>query len=527
MATLQCTKCQQDCVFKNRPKENEVFGAACDCCKNIFCRECAVINTTEAHAVALTQRTLIFYCMDCKPLVKDTPKIKDLLKTIDNLKSESIKKDLRIEKLKNKCGDTTKELQQKVDVLTVKITQKDDHIAGLKTRIQDFENMANTEQEYVDRIKKQTEEISNTKKELTQLIEANQSLNAKIQEHESKLSNLETVNRELEELKGTMLTSIETLAAENQVHVNDLDRARIDLTTLQEELNKKFIQSAFPETEMGTQERVLESFTHKSAKHNITNKVSPLIINNEISSNKEIIKILVLCDEQGRYIDNLLNKLLIDKTVNYKIESIIKPGAGLCNIVGNLKGLTREYTSKDYVILVAGSNDFKNNRIPSINMLLDEVKGCVHTNIVVLSVPYFFDYSINLKIHKFNIKLSDILFKLNKISENGISCVDYNSEHSPRLGKKKMACREIVNIMRNGSGNKNLIFVKTQNFSNDYSGQPLESKNSNVNTIQFSPMRELSISDDSIGEVTETVGQGESDLGLRVGKTPFLEVGTI
>lgn len=516
MATLQCMKCQQDCVFKNRPKDNELFGAACDCCRNIFCRECALINTTEAHAVALTQRTLIFYCMDCKPLVKDIPKIKDLLKIIDNLKDESIKKDLRIEKLQNKRGDITKELQQKVDAMAIKIIQKDKHIAGLKSRIKDLENIANTEQEYVDKIEKQAGVITNTEKELIQLIDTNQSLTAKIQEQESKLSDLEKVIRELRELKGSMLTSIETLTAENQVHINDLDRARIDLATIQEELNKKFIQSAFPETEMGTQDRALESFTPKSTKHNNMNK--------EVSH--EIIKILVLCDEQGRYIDNLLHKVLTNKTVKYKIESIIKPGASLCNVVGNLECLTREYTSKDYVILVAGSNDFKNNKIPSINLLLDKVKGCTHTNIVVLSVPYFFDYNINLKIHKFNIKLSDLLFKLNKISENGISCVDFNSEHGPRMGKKKMACREIVKIMRNGSGNKNIIFVKTQNFSNDCcSGQPLEpleSKMSNVNTVQVSPMREVSISDDSIGEVIEIVGQGDSDLGSSMGKTPFL-----
>ena len=81
MSILNCTKCKATCAFKQRPKEDELFGAECDFCNNAICKKCAALYTTEAHALALTgQRNLLFYCPDCKCRLKDLPKFQKILK---------------------------------------------------------------------------------------------------------------------------------------------------------------------------------------------------------------------------------------------------------------------------------------------------------------------------------------------------------------------------------------------------------------------------------------------------------------
>lgn len=62
-----CSKCQKQCVKKRRLNEGENFGAPCDSCSLIYCRECAKLSTTETDAIALQgNRTLLFFCSQCK-----------------------------------------------------------------------------------------------------------------------------------------------------------------------------------------------------------------------------------------------------------------------------------------------------------------------------------------------------------------------------------------------------------------------------------------------------------------------------
>ena len=66
MSLLKCVKCSKQCIFKRRPKEDEVFGVPCDYCNEAWCKECARISATEIDTLTLTQRLLMFYCTNCK-----------------------------------------------------------------------------------------------------------------------------------------------------------------------------------------------------------------------------------------------------------------------------------------------------------------------------------------------------------------------------------------------------------------------------------------------------------------------------
>lgn len=66
MSSFICIKCENQCVFKSRPDKDELFGAKCDSCSRFICKICANLTTSEAQAVALVSRTLIFHCPECK-----------------------------------------------------------------------------------------------------------------------------------------------------------------------------------------------------------------------------------------------------------------------------------------------------------------------------------------------------------------------------------------------------------------------------------------------------------------------------
>ncbi|CAG9772138.1 unnamed protein product [Ceutorhynchus assimilis] len=241
MASIKCETCSSDCVFKSRPKEDEVFGSACDLCQQVFCKLCAQLTTTEAHAVSLAQRNLIFFCQGCKILLKehisDSTKYKTLLENYEKIKQESAEKDKRFEELEDKCFKETHELQDEIDELHADNKAKADHIKRINRRTQDFENIAcNTEQELAAKINDQKGEILQLNQNVSNLITVNLDLDKQLKECRLTVSRLEGDLGDITETNKNMLTTIQVLSEEKKSYLEELKSAKVNLLHAKEEL---------------------------------------------------------------------------------------------------------------------------------------------------------------------------------------------------------------------------------------------------------------------------------------------------
>ncbi|CAG9762942.1 unnamed protein product [Ceutorhynchus assimilis] len=185
MTSLKCETCSKSCIFKSRPKEDEIFGSPCDLCQRPICKLCAEITTTEAHAVSLARRSLLFFCPDCKlslnDHMKDLPNYRILLEKYEKTKKESAIKDKSLETLENKCSEITQELRIEINKLITDNEAKAIHIKRLNRKTQDFENSAiDAEQELYTEINNQKAEILQLAQNISDLIDTNLDLTAQL-----------------------------------------------------------------------------------------------------------------------------------------------------------------------------------------------------------------------------------------------------------------------------------------------------------------------------------------------------------
>lgn len=230
MSAQNCAICKEVCVFKPRPKENEVFGASCDSCCQTLCKKCANITTTEAHAVALTQRTLIFYCPECRCRSNDVPNKSRILNNLDSLKIMCKEKDTQIEILHDRLQEVPKDLRAEIDQLTVKNREKDSHIAKLRRRTQDFEDMVSeAEQDYIAKIKEQDDRISKLNREVINLLDLNKVQSQQIVINESKICKFVEEIKSLATQREHLQASIEKLTNDNVTLATDLKKTKYEL----------------------------------------------------------------------------------------------------------------------------------------------------------------------------------------------------------------------------------------------------------------------------------------------------------
>lgn len=92
-------------------------------------------------------------------------------------------------------------------------------------------------------------------------------------------------------------------------------------------------------------------------------------------------KILLLADERGIGMNKILKNILGSL---YSVESFIKPQATMNQVMTSCTNLCKEYTNKDFVIVLAGSNDRDPLNLQS--MLYYELSQSRHTNVILLNV---------------------------------------------------------------------------------------------------------------------------------------------
>ena len=172
-------------------------------------------------------------------------------------------------------------------------------------------------------------------------------------------------------------------------------------------------------------------------------------------------KILILSDEFGRNVNkNVMHRI---DSLNFKVETVIKPGADFQKVIEDIEALTSTYSPQDHVIIIAGSNNFNTHKkYPLFRDICDKIKKCTNLNVTLATVAYGRNYYTNKFIFKFNEKLKEFATKLNHYVPGNIAILDVNKGFKQSLTKSEIS-GEIVKIVKTKKEPKNLIFVNLTN----------------------------------------------------------------
>lgn len=133
------------------------------------------------------------------------------------------------------------------------------------------------------------------------------------------------------------------------------------------------------------------------------------------NSNEEDINknnILLLADSHGRGLFSLLKKRLS----NFNILSIFKPNAPFGNVVTDVNLLSKNFTKKDYILIIGGSNNYYKQSAKLINEYKKVIDNCNHTNVIFCTIP--FNYCKNSTVNNAIQFINSSLLKLNTQSTN-------------------------------------------------------------------------------------------------------------
>lgn len=306
----------------------------------------------------------------------------------------------------------------------------------------------------VDQLKKD-EQIHNSKRKIEELMTRNSILLNQIAKMEVDHQQMKLEINEFKTTKNSMITSIETLSAENEVLHNDLVKLRDEHAKLKNgsvnikdqaiKLNEKLIQ--VDRSQVGR-------------------------MRHESCLNQKKRQLLIISDELGRGLNKSLTEYLGKS--NFIVQSFIKPGASYHSTMDNIEDLTRNFTSNDYILIMTGSNDFISNQNPSLRFILNKIEKCSNTNIIFSATPVTPDNIKNSRwIQKFNYRLQEKIVKVNNVSENKVCFLDITKENMFKLRNKEIADK-VITIINNNKYNKNLVYVKLNHSEEAEINQPLD-----------------------------------------------------
>ena len=169
--------------------------------------------------------------------------------------------------------------------------------------------------------------------------------------------------------------------------------------------------------------------------------------NENLSPNKlETQKIILLTDETGKGMNALLRK----KVNTSNIQSVVKPNAPLSVVMGDIVKIAEPLSKRDFIIILAGKNDFDRKRFPSFKLICNMLKKC-NTNIIFASTPYTNNHNTNKRIFNFNYRLNEFLIKLNKINEGSVQYCEINL-NSNKKSKSDIATMLACSVMKKKCG---------------------------------------------------------------------------
>ncbi|CAH1100212.1 unnamed protein product [Psylliodes chrysocephalus] len=196
--------------------------------------------------------------------------------------------------------------------------------------------------------------------------------------------------------------------------------------------------------------------------------LSKIVLNKREVQSTSSKNTLILGDEAAINLNKYMRQSPGFKSFN--IQSIIKPGGNFDNVLKNVAELVKTFSLSDFVIVVAGANDFHMSRVPKFRNICSKLKLCTHTNFIMVSVPILRRHSDKNLIKKFNLKLDHFLDKLDNYTEGRMLYVNINSEQGAKLKLSGIIRKISVAISNSKNVCKNLKFINT-----------VKSKNTNCN----------------------------------------------
>lgn len=166
--------------------------------------------------------------------------------------------------------------------------------------------------------------------------------------------------------------------------------------------------------------------------------------------------ILIVSDSHGRKCGRIMKELIGEE---FNISSIVKPNAKFQAVTENLKSLTKNFTTKDFVIVLAGTNDFAEKGTAEVNFNLSTLEEAAQrTNVIFPGIPLRFDtQDLNRHISRTNKILNYRLLKIAEKRSNIIllnKCIFNRDDHTihglhlNQKGKRKL-CSLIVTSINN------------------------------------------------------------------------------
>lgn len=124
-------------------------------------------------------------------------------------------------------------------------------------------------------------------------------------------------------------------------------------------------------------------------------------------------KIFILADSHGRYI-----RQLIEQKTSFKVSSVIKPNAKLCNVIKGVKELCGGLGKEDYLLVIGGTNNIECH---GSGNFLNEIRSLIsiasHTNLVIATVPWRYDDPrLDANIAKVNGDLENVVTEYPNVS---------------------------------------------------------------------------------------------------------------
>lgn len=173
-------------------------------------------------------------------------------------------------------------------------------------------------------------------------------------------------------------------------------------------------------------------------------------------------QVLILGDSHGRGLTQTISARLGSK---FKVMSIIKPNAVFDDVVMDIENLCSSFNKNDYVVIIAGTNDF-NHSDGSLKLNLDKINRIAdRTNIVIPGIPLRFDkvgFKVNSLILEYNLNLFKTIDSLKKDNKNFVdvpkktfSLNDHTTHglHLNKYGKLKISNQIALSIFRHMKNN--------------------------------------------------------------------------
>ncbi|KAG5864687.1 hypothetical protein JTB14_030281 [Gonioctena quinquepunctata] len=312
-------------------------------------------------------------------------------------------------------------LEQTVSELEESSIMKDAHIDKLLRKNELFlKEVTQREEELIETIRQQEEPITRAKSEIYSL--------KKLLEK----PRYTTETKSTQTVKNSKIASTQSTIFTREATVQTIDISNV---------------TDYPaETKKKEATKIVEAIS----------KASPDV---KISEFNPTPKILILCDELGYGLGKSITKFIGNE---FSLETLIKPGAYFVNVIEDIINLSTNFGLNDYIIVLAGSNDFHAEKFPLFREINSKAKCSSHTNIIFSSVPHGNHVELNDFIYKFHLKLNDYSHKLNHYAEGDISFFDLNNVKGSMISRKEIV-KKNLNIILRKKQVKNLKFVSVEN----------------------------------------------------------------